>query len=136
MKYIIGMALGMLLLVIPSLSSFSSEGLQWDPKLIASDNVVITENDIKMNIPADNKLPFGAVWGNVINPAQGYPVIIEIYKDNKPVMFAQTDVKSDDTYRYQFRVYAVSGGQEIHVFSGDYNVKIFKAVNNVSTTTA
>jgi hypothetical protein len=127
MKYIIGMAVGIFLLLIPSLSSVS-QGVQWDPKLTADSNVQLEKSIVYMHIPADNKLPFGSVWGKVINGVPGYPVVIQIYQNGKPVHFAQVDVKNDGSYDYYFRIRDVEGDKVINVFQGDYIVDIFKTV--------
>jgi hypothetical protein len=126
-KYIISMAIGLFLLLIPSLSSVS-QGVQWDPKLIAGDNVELQKSIVYMHIPVDNKLPFGSVWGKVINGAPGYPVIVQIYQNGKPVHFAQVDVKNDGSYDYYFRIRDVEDNKVINVFQGDYTVNIFKTV--------
>ena len=81
-----------------------------------------------MNIPDNPKLPFGCVWGTVQNPAPGYPVEIEIFKDGKPVYVAQVDVKSNGSYEKYFRVIDVEPNKTIHVFQGDYVVDVFKYV--------
>ncbi len=135
MKYIIGMVLVATLLIIPTLSTFTSAGIQLNPKLAAdnSNNVMIQKIVISMHIPDNAKLPFGSVWGTVTNAAPGYPVVIEIFKSGKPIEFGQTDVNSDGTYNYYFRIFSVihendGHDQVIHIFSGDYTVEIFKAV--------
>lgn len=87
-----------------------------------------------MTIPEDNKLPWGYVEGSVDNPAKGYPVIIQFYKGDEPVHFAQTEINDDGTYDYKFRVINVVDGQAINVFEGDYTVKIFKVVENRANT--
>ena len=135
MKYVLGIAVGMFLLLIPNLSSVS-QGVQWDPKLTADDNVQLQKSIVYMHIPADNKLPFGSVWGHVINGAPGYPVVIQIYQNGKPVHFAQVDVKNDGSYDYYFRIRDVEGDKVINVFQGDYTVEIFKTVNTTPTATA
>ena len=134
MKYVLGMAAGIFLLLIPGLSSVS-QGVQWDPKLTADDNVQLQKSIVYMHIPIDNKLPFGSVWGKVINGAPGYPVIIQIYQNGKPVHFAQVDVKNDGSYDYYFRVRAVEGDKVINVFQGDYTVEIFKTIYVTPTAT-
>jgi hypothetical protein len=135
MKYVFGMAVGIFLLLVPSLSSVS-QGVQWDSKLTADDNVQLQKSIVYMHIPSDNKLPFGSVWGKVINGAPGYPVVIQIYQNGKPVNFAQVDVKSDGSYDYYFRVRDVEGDKVINIFQGDYTVEIFKTVNVTPATTA
>ena len=132
MKYVLGMAVGIFLLLVPSLSSVS-QGVQWDPKLIANNDIQLTKSIVYMHIPADNKLPFGCVWGKVTNAVPGYPVVVQIYQNGKPVYFAQIDVKSDGSYEQYFRIRSVDGNNVINVFQGDYTVDIFKTVY---TTTA
>jgi len=127
MKYVFGMAVGIFLLLVPSLSSVS-QGVQWDPKLIANDNVQLEKSIVYMNIPTDNKLPFGCVWGKVTDAVPGYPVVIQIYQNGKPVYFAQVDVKSDGSYEHYFRIKSVDGNNVINIFQGDYTVDIFKTV--------
>lgn len=132
MKYVLGMAIGIFLLLIPSLNSVS-QGVQWDPKLIASNDIQLEKSIVYMHIPADNKLPFGCVWGKVIDAVPGYPVVVQIYQNGKPVYFAQVDVKNDGSYEQYFRIKSVDGDKVINVFQGDYTVDIFKTVY---TTTA
>src|SRR2546427_782991 len=134
MKYIIGMSVGIFLLLIPSIS-FVSQGVQWDPKLTADSNVQLEKSITYMHIPTDNKLPFGSVWGKVINGAPGYPVVIQIYQNGKPVHFAQVDVKNDGSYDYYFRIRDVEGDKVINIFQGDYTVNIFKTVYVTPTPT-
>lgn len=132
MKSIIGLglaALTALLVMFPNPTSSVSEEFNLDLTLIADDqSIVLEKKTIPMHIAADNKLPWGFVEGKVVNPVEGYPVIIQIYKDGKPVHFAQTDVKEDGSYEYKFRVRNVDGDQVINIFQGDYTVKIFKTV--------
>ena len=132
MKYVLGMAVGIFLLLVPSLNSVS-QGVQWDPKLIASNDIQLEKSIVYMHIPADNKLPFGCVWGKVIDAVPGYPVVVQIYQNGKPVYFAQVDVKNDGSYEQYFRIKSVDGDKVINVFEGDYTVDIFKTVY---TTTA
>lgn len=132
MKSIIGLglvALTALFVMFPNPTSSVSEEFNLDPNLIADDQSIVLEmKTIPMHIAADNTLPWGFVEGKVVNPVEGYPVIIQIYKDGKPVHFAQTDVKEDGSYEYKFRVRNVDGDQVINIFQGDYAVKIFKTV--------
>jgi hypothetical protein len=127
MKYVLGMTVGIFLLLIPSLNSVS-QGVQWDPKLIANDNIQLEKSIVYMHILADNKLPFGCVWGKVIDAVPGYPVVVQIYQNGKPVYFAQVDMKSDGSYEHYFRIKSVDGNNVINIFQGDYTVDIFKTV--------
>jgi hypothetical protein len=134
MKYVFGMAVGIFLLLVPSLSSVS-QGVQWDPKLIANDNIQLEKSIVYMHIPADNKLPFGCVWGKVTDAVPGYPVVVQIYQNGKPVYFAQVDVKSDGSYEHYFRIKSVDGNNVINIFQGDYTVDIFKTVYAITAPT-
>ena len=132
MKFLIGFGLAALVALLgmfPHSTSSVSEEFPSIPTLVSKDNsVVLQQKIISMHIPEDNTLPWGFVEGKVINPAEGYPVIIQIYKNGDPVHFAQTDVKKDGSYEYKFRARNVDGDQVINIFQGDYTVKIFKTV--------
>jgi hypothetical protein len=130
MKLLIGLIIGFSILLLPSIMLQTSQGSEWVQTLVPEQNVVLQKNIISMHIPGDSPLPFGCVWGTVTNAAPGYPVEIEIFKDGKPVYFAQTNVKSDGTYEQYFRVKAVEGDKVIHIFEGDYTVDIYKYVVN------
>ena len=134
MKYVLGMVVGIILLLLPSLSSVS-QGVQWDPKLIANDNIQLEKSIVYMHIPTDNKLPFGCVWGKVTDAVPGYPVVVQIYQNGKPVYFAQVDVKNDGSYEHYFRIKSVDGNNVINIFQGDYTVDIFKTVYAMTAPT-
>ncbi len=76
----------------------------------------------------DNALPWAFVEGKIANHVEGYPVIIQIFKENDAVHFAQTDVNSNGNYEYKFRVLHSDDGITSKIFDGDYSVKIFKVV--------
>ena len=78
--------------------------------------------------PQSNTLPWAFVEGNVANHVEGYPVIIQIFKNNDPVHFAQTNVEDDGDFEYRFRVLSSNNGFTTKIFTGDYSVKIFKVV--------
>ena len=132
MKFLIGFGLAALVALLgmfPNSTSSVSEEFPSIPTLVSKDNsVVLQQKIISMHIPEDNTLPWGFVEGKVINPVEGYPVIIQIYKNGEPVHFAQTDVREDGSYEYKFRARNVDGDQVINIFQGDYTVKIFKTV--------
>ena len=133
MKYLVGATFTLFMLILPSLTLPASEEAQ-DQNLVPEENVVLEKNIVYMHIASDNKLPFACVWGTVQNAAPGYPVVIQIYKDGKPVYFTQTGVKNDGSYEHYFRVRNVDGDKVINIFQGDYTVEIFKAViKNPST---
>jgi hypothetical protein len=83
---------------------------------------------VPFHAPRENKLPWGFVEGKIANPVEGYPVIIQIYKNGEAVHFAQTNVKKDGSYEYKFRVRDVTNDVVTKIFDGDYTVKIFKVV--------
>ena len=129
MKLLIGAIFGLSILLLPSLTLSTSQGSEWNSKqLVPEENVILEKNIVSMHIPGDSPLPFGCVWGTVQNAAPGYPVVIQIYKDGKPVYFAQTNVKADGSYEHYFRVKSVEGDKVIHIFEGDYTVDIYKSV--------
>ncbi len=76
----------------------------------------------------DNTLPWAFVEGKIANHVEGYPVIIQIFKENDAVHFAQTDVDSNGSYEYKFRVLHSDNGITSKIFDGYYSVKIFKVV--------
>jgi hypothetical protein len=98
-----------------------------------NDSLALEKTTLTMNIPSNNELPFGSVWGKINNAAVEYPVIIQIYKGKDAYHFAQTDVKQDGSYEYQFRVLDSNSDRTIKIFEGDYTVKIFKVVNLPTT---
>ena len=87
-----------------------------------------------MNIPEDNVLPWGTVKGSASEYAERYPVIIQFYKGEDPIHFAQVDVNGDGSYEYKFRVRDLdtNSGQFVNVFEGQYTVKIFKVIPNTN----
>lgn len=134
MKYLFGAIFGLFILLLPTLTMPASQEAE-SQNLVPEDSVVMQKNIVYMHISDDNKLPFAAVWGTVDNPAPGYPVVIQIYQDGKPVYFAQTDVKSDGTYEHYFRVRNVHDGNVTNIFQGDYTVEVFKTVMKSTTST-
>jgi hypothetical protein len=99
-----------------------------------NDEVSIKKTIIPMNIPEDNEFPWGAVRGQASEVAERYPVIIQIYKGDDPVHFAQVDVKGDGSFEYKFRIRNVDTdtGEAINIFQGDYTVNIFRVIPNPS----
>ena len=117
-----------LLFLIPSAVYANEQVL--DSELIPMDNTIALEKTIlSMHVPFDNTLPWGFVEGKIAYPVPEYPVIIQIYKEDEPIHFAQTEVEEDGSYEYRFRVLSIDGAKTINVFNGDYTVKIFKVVN-------
>ncbi|HET8720251.1 MAG TPA: hypothetical protein VFM64_04575 [Candidatus Nitrosotenuis sp.] len=101
-----------------------------------NDSIGIEKTIVPFHAPKQNKLPWGFVEGKVANPVEGYPVIIQIFKNGEPVHFAQTDVSDDGNYQYKFRVRDVTDNKVTNIFEGEYTVKIFKVVylDNESTS--
>ena len=101
-----------------------------------NESIGIEKTVIPFHAPKENKLPWGFVEGKVTSPVEGYPVIIQIYKNGEAVRFAQTDVKKDGSYEYKFRVRDVTNDVVTKIFDGDYTVKIFKVVYLDKNTTS
>ena len=99
-----------------------------------NENLSLQETITTMNIPQDNKLPWGAVWGSATDYVEGFAIIIQIYKGEDPVHFAQTDVNEDGSYEYKFRIKSVDSntGEFVNVFEGEYTVKIFRVIPNTN----
>ena len=114
----------LILLIIPIHDSFAESN-----NITSIDGIIgIEKTTISMNIPSENTLPWGFVEGTIENHAQDYPVIIQISDKENPVHFAQVDVNDDGSYEYKFRVRDVSNGNTINIFSGNYDVVIYKVV--------
>ena len=120
-------------------------GIMMIPGEISADSnqVTITSIDEKislektittMNVPQDNKLPWGTIRGEASDVVERYPIIIQFYKGEDPVHFAQVDAKGDGSYEYKFRVRNIDleTGEAINIFEGDYTVKIYKVVPNIN----
>ena len=90
--------------------------------------MALEKSTIFFHISEENSLPWGFVEGNIANHVEGYPVIIQIFKENDAVHFAQTDVSASGDYEYKFRVLNSENGVSSKIFDGDYSVKIFKVV--------
>ena len=84
-----------------------------------------------MYIPEDNHLPWAQVRGEIDNPAEGYPVIIQFFQGEDPVHVAQVNVDENGSYEYNFRIRDVNlqTGEVTKIFEGTYQVKIFKVIN-------
>ena len=93
-----------------------------------NESIGIEKTSILFHAPEDNSLPWGFVEGKIANPVAGYPVIIQIYKNDEAFHFAQTDVNENGNYEYKFRVLNVEDGKINKLFDGDYTVIIFKVV--------
>jgi len=96
------------------------------------EKISLEETITTMNVPKDNKLPWGSVRGEADDVAERYPVIIQFYKGEDPVHFAQVNVKGDGSYEYKFRVRNIDSetGEATNIFQGQYTVKIYKVIPN------
>ena len=90
--------------------------------------IALEKSTIFFHSPEENSLPWAFVEGKIANHVEGYPVIIQIFKENDAVHFAQTNVSTDGSYEYKFRVLNSENGISNKIFDGDYLVKIFKVV--------
>jgi hypothetical protein len=90
-----------------------------------SGNIALEKSTIFFHSPSENSLPWAFVEGKIANHVEGYPVIIQIFKENDAVHFAQTNIASDGSYEYKFRVLNSENGVTSKIFDGDYSVKIF-----------
>ena len=127
MKTKIGVFAGLFVLVamIGILPSFADS----NTTVISTNNgIQLTKTVVSMTISPDNTMPWGFVEGTVDNYAEGLPVIVQIYQNNEPIHFAQTDVNEDGTYEYKFRARNIDGDNVVNVYEGDYEVKIFKSI--------
>jgi hypothetical protein len=88
----------------------------------------LEKSTVFFHTPQGNTLPWGFVEGRVANHVEGYPVIIQIFKNNHAVHFAQTNIGEDGVYEYKFRVLNYDNNNTTKIFEGDYSVKIFKVV--------
>ena len=90
--------------------------------------IALEKSTVFFHSSEENSLPWAFVEGNITNHVEGYPVIIQIFKNGGAVHFAQTNVEQDGAYEYKFRVLNSDNGVINKIFVGDYSVKIFKVV--------
>lgn len=97
-----------------------------------NEKVSLEKTITTMNVPMDNEFPWGTVRGDASEVAERYPIIIQFYKGEDPVHFAQVDAKGDGSYEYKFRVRNLDSntGEFVNIFEGDYIVKIYKVIPN------
>ena len=88
----------------------------------------IEKTKLVFHASENNSLPWAFVEGKIANPVEGYPVIIQIYKEGEAVHFAQTDVNENGNYEYKFRVLNKEGDKTTKLFDGEYHVTVFKVV--------
>jgi len=97
--------------------------------VVTKHNFEVVKTTIPMYIPTENILPWASVSGIVENHVNNHPIIIQIYQNDEPVHFAQTNVNDDGSYEYKFRVKTVNDDKIINIFEGNYEVRIFKTIN-------
>ena len=99
-----------------------------------NDEISLKKTVIPMHIPEDNVFPWGSVRGQASENVERYPVIIQIFKGEDPVHFAQVNVKGDGSFEYKFRVRNVDleSGEATNIFEGQYTVNIFRVIPNHS----
>ena len=99
-----------------------------------NEKISLEKTTTTMSVPQENKLPWGTVRGEGSEYVERYPVIIQFYKGEDPVHFAQVDVKGDGSYEYKFRVrnMDINTGKFVNIFEGNYTVKIYKVIPNTN----
>jgi hypothetical protein len=99
-----------------------------------NEKVSLEKTVTTMSVPVDNTLPWGTIRGGASDVAERYPIIIQFYKGEDPVHFAQVDAKGDGSYEYKFRVrnLDLNTNEFVNVFQGDYTVKIYKVIPNTN----
>lgn len=101
-----------------------------------NEDISLKKTVVPMTVPEDNVFPWGSVRGQASEHVERYPIIIQIFKGEDPVHFAQVDVKGDGSFEYKFRVRNVDAttGEAINIFQGEYTVNIFRVVPNSNLT--
>ena len=126
MKTKIGIFAGLFVLV--AMIGMSPSFADSNTTVISTNNgIQLTKTVVPMVISSDNTMPWGFIEGTVDNHAEGYPVIVQIYQNDEPIHFAQTDVNEDGAYEYKFRARNIDGDNVVNVYEGDYEIKIFKS---------
>lgn len=110
------------------IAAFSATALADTTIIPLNSEIALERTVIPFHASPSNSLPWGFVEGSVANHVEGYPVIIQIFKGEDPIHFAQTGVSEDGAYEYKFRVRDSVNGKITNIFEGDYTVKIFKVV--------
>ena len=97
-----------------------------------NEKISLEKTTTTMSVPQENKLPWGTVRGEASEYVERYPIIIQFYKGEEAIHFAQVDVKGDGSYEYKFRVRNLDSntGEFVNIFEGDYTVKIYRVIPN------
>ena len=122
------------IMVIPGNVSAESNQVIITP---INEKISLEKTTTTMSVPQGNKLPWGTVRGEGSEYVERYPVIIQFYKGEDPVHFAQVDVEVDGSYEYKFRVRNMdtNTGEFVNIFEGNYTVKIYRVIPNINDLT-
>ena len=117
--------------IIPVEVFAQSNGITVTP---INEEISLEKTVTTMEVPKDNKLPWGFVKGTPSQYVERYPVIIQFYSGEDPVHFAQVGVKGDGSFEYKFRVRNLDSdtGKFVNIFEGTYTVKIFRVIPNTN----
>jgi len=98
-----------------------------------NEEISLKKTIIPMSIPDDNIFPWGSIRGQASENAERYPIIIQIFKGEDPVHFAQVDARGDGSFEYKFRIKNIDSntGEGINIFQGEYTVNIFRVIPNI-----
>jgi len=98
-----------------------------------NEEISLKKTVIPMSIPDDNIFPWGSIRGQASENAERYPIIIQIFKGEDPVHFAQVDARGDGSFEYKFRIKNIDSetGEMINIFQGEYTVNIFRVIPNI-----
>jgi hypothetical protein len=130
-------ALSVLFMATMFSSSFAQESNSKTELIPIDGEIGIEKTTLPLSIPENNKRPWAYVEGKISNHVPEYPVIIQIFDNDNlnvsgnnigAVHFAQAEVGEDGTYEYKFRITDMRDGKLVHIFDGNYTVKIFKVV--------
>ena len=93
-----------------------------------NDEIALETVTTTMIVPNNTDLKWATIKGTVSDPVDWYPVIIQLYKNDEPVRFAQIDLKGDNSYEYQFQIRDYVDNSILNIFDGRYTVKISAVV--------
>lgn len=129
--------ISLLFIVTMFSSSFAYESNSKTQIIPIDESIGLEKTTLTLSIPENNKRPWAFVEGKISNHVPEYPVIVQIFDNDNlnvngnnigAVHFAQTQVNEDGTYEYKFRITDMRDGKLVHIFEGDYTIKIFKVV--------
>ena len=99
-----------------------------------NEKISLEKTTTTMSVPHENELSWGTVRGEATEYVERFPIIIQFYKGEYPIHFAQVDVKEDGSYEYKFRVRNLDSntGEFVNIFKGDYTIKIYRVIPNAN----